>query len=191
LDSEKEKLNWSRLLITTGLILATAAIVGGGVWYFMNQNETAQTNSYNDTVNSLQKQIDELKTAKAAASATTTTDTTATTTTLTNDQIFTAVSTALGLDKSQIQSRGYFRIFGQDKVQYNVGGGPVFAYKASGVWTKIPDNGTAVIVCSALTNVPSNYRPLCSDSSNSIQNADSSGASLNYPSSSMVSYINQ
>ena len=76
-ETTKEKINWQRLLITSGLVLATAAIIGGGVWYYMNQNEQAQTKSYNDSVASLQKQIDELKTKQTSA-ATKTTPTTST-----------------------------------------------------------------------------------------------------------------
>ncbi|NTU69920.1 hypothetical protein HGB13_03825 [bacterium] len=53
---EKEKLNWRRLLITIGLVLVTAGITGGGVWYFMDQANQTQKK----TIDSMQAQIDQL-----------------------------------------------------------------------------------------------------------------------------------
>ena len=68
MDEIKEKLNWQRLAITSGIVLLTAGVIGGGIWYYMNKNELAQTKSYNDTVSSLQKQINELKAEAKSAS---------------------------------------------------------------------------------------------------------------------------
>jgi hypothetical protein len=34
---EKPKFSWSRLLITLGIVVFTAAIIGGGVWYVMDR----------------------------------------------------------------------------------------------------------------------------------------------------------
>ncbi|NTU69919.1 hypothetical protein HGB13_03820 [bacterium] len=53
---EKEKLNWRRLLITIGLVLLTAGVTGGGVWYFMDQVNQTQKK----TLDSMQAQIDKL-----------------------------------------------------------------------------------------------------------------------------------
>ncbi len=198
-ETTKEAFNWQRLLITTGLVLATAAIVGGGIWYFMNQNEVAQTKSYNDSVASLQKQIDTLNkkvTAQTMTSSSSSNSTTASSSssTETNDQIFNDVSTQLKFSRSEVT---YFRIWGQDKVQYSltssagVGGGTAYAYKENGSWIAV-QGGQAVNDCSVYSSVPEQYRPICTQgTSSTLYYAASDNTSLNYPISSAVHYIGQ
>ncbi len=57
----KPEIYWGGIVFTIVVILATAAVIGGMVWYFMTQVMDAQAKSYTDTVNSMQSQIDELK----------------------------------------------------------------------------------------------------------------------------------
>jgi hypothetical protein len=84
--TEKPKFNWTRLIITIVLVVLTAGALGGGVWYYMNQQSLKAEDAKNKEVEQLQKQIDELK--KPAASTTATTaaaDPTASWKTYTND----------------------------------------------------------------------------------------------------------
>jgi hypothetical protein len=117
--NEKTKFNWQRSLITVGIVIVTAGIIGGTTWYVMNQQATKDKETANKTAQDLQKQIDDLKKTQTTTSTTTTTTTPATTTpattTLTNDQIYQEVANQLGLTRSGLT---YFRIWGQDKVQY-------------------------------------------------------------------------
>ncbi len=70
---ETKKVDWQRLAITIGIVLVTAAAVGGTVWYLMDQNAKSIADSEKKSVASLQAQIDELK---SAAVKTTTSETT-------------------------------------------------------------------------------------------------------------------
>ncbi|MDP2692978.1 MAG: PsbP-related protein [bacterium] len=106
------------------------------------------------------------------------------TTTLTPDQIFSEASSQLGITRSKLT---YFRIFGQDKVQYD----DVFAYKQEGVW-RIAQQGTqSVAECSSLNSVPEQYQPPCLDINGKLNYVDSSNRSINYPPSSMTSYLKE
>lgn len=108
---------------------------------------------------------------------------------LSNDQIFNQVSTQFGLNRDQF---AYFKIFGQDKVQYNNGAGATFVYKISDSWKIAQENAQSIALCSDLTQVPEKYRPPCSVSNSTSSETmydDANNQSLNYPPSSMVSYI--
>jgi hypothetical protein len=60
----KEILNWQRLAITIGIVLVTAAAVGGTVWYLMDQNAQNIADSNAKSISEIQKQVDELKSSK-------------------------------------------------------------------------------------------------------------------------------
>lgn len=75
MDETKEKLNWQRLLITTGIVLVTAAAVGGTVWYLMDQNAKSIANSNAKSIASLEKQVNELKGLSSVKTTTTKTPT--------------------------------------------------------------------------------------------------------------------
>lgn len=112
------------------------------------------------------------------------------TTTLTPDQIFSEASLQLGITRSKLT---YFRIFGQDKIQYSFGSGTNFAYKYMGKWQIAGgENAQGIAVCSELSNVPEQYRPPCYDSTTKQEKyMDSQRQSLNYPPSQMTSYIGE
>lgn len=59
--TEKPKFNWTRLIITIVIVLVTAGALGGGVWYYMNQQTVKAEDAKNKEVAELQKQIDDLK----------------------------------------------------------------------------------------------------------------------------------
>lgn len=67
---EKPRFNWKRLVITTGIALIVAGVIGGTVWYLMNQQAKRVADSNAKQVADLEKQIEDLKKAKT----TTTTD---------------------------------------------------------------------------------------------------------------------
>jgi hypothetical protein len=73
MNEEKPGINWKRIIITTAFVLLSAAIVGGTTWYIMDKNANDIKASNDKSVSELQKQIDELKTAKADTLATPTT----------------------------------------------------------------------------------------------------------------------
>lgn len=108
---------------------------------------------------------------------------------LSPQEIFNQVSATEGFH----MKLNYFRIFGQDKVQYSFGSGTNYEYKLNGVWHAVPHpNSEAVENCSDYASVPEQYRPPCFDAStNKGMYADSNGQSVNYPPSEMISYIGQ
>lgn len=183
----KEKVNWTRLIITSVIVLVTAGAVGGGVWYVMNENLKTIQATDDKTTADLQKQIDALEKASITQTTTPAATTSTTPTTLTNDQIFQETATQLGLTRSGLV---YFRIFGQDKVQYSTGQGTIFAYKSVGKWNKL-SSGTGLASCTAFTGVPTAYMPPCFDENNKELYVNSNGQFTNYPMSSAVSYIGQ
>lgn len=76
---EKPKFSGKRLLITILIVLLTAGSVGGGTWYFMDQNVKKTKEANDKEIESLQKQIDDLKkestTSDGAATPTATDET--------------------------------------------------------------------------------------------------------------------
>lgn len=77
MEPVKENFNWKRLLTTIGIVLVTAGAIGGTTYYLMAKNQKSiQASSYN-SVEALQKQIDDLN---KKAAATTKNSTVATTT---------------------------------------------------------------------------------------------------------------
>lgn len=109
---------------------------------------------------------------------------------MTPDQIFSEASLQLGIIRSKLT---YFRIFGQDKIQYSFGSGTNFAYKYMGKWQIAGgENAQGIAVCSELNNVPEQYRPPCYDAVTKQEKyMDGQRQSLNYPPSQMISYIGQ
>lgn len=184
----KEKVNWQRLAITTGIVLLTALAVGGTTWYVMDKNAKDEKAANEKSITELQEQINELK--KDENKSTETTEKTPTITELTNEQIFQEVATKFGFSKSEV---AYFRIFGQDKVQYSINtgtnSGTIFAYKVDGKWNKLV-SGTGVPGCSAFSTVPSEYIPPCIEGGK-VVNVNTSNQSTNYPPLSMTSYIGE
>lgn len=59
-EQPKSSFDWKRSLITVAILLVTAGVVGGTVWYIMDQNakDVAASNAKSEAA--LQKQIDEL-----------------------------------------------------------------------------------------------------------------------------------
>ncbi len=88
MDETKQKIDWQRLAITVGIVLVTAAAVGGTVWYLMDQNAKSIDDSNTKSIVSLQKQVDELKASKPSKTAPETkeTDTTSDWKTYTNSE---------------------------------------------------------------------------------------------------------
>jgi hypothetical protein len=76
--NEKPKFNWQRLLITIGIVLVTAGVVGGTTWYLLDKSAKDIKTANDKSISELQKQIDELKASKN--SSTTSTETTPSTT---------------------------------------------------------------------------------------------------------------
>ncbi len=63
---------------------------------------------------------------------------------------------------------------------------------AVSVATSTNGNSESGELCSDLTNVPDKYKPSCDDlTTNQVKYSDSSGQSVNFPSSQMFSYIGQ
>jgi|SRR3989344_7231704 len=108
---------------------------------------------------------------------------------LTSGQIFQEVSAWQGFHIKL----SYFRIFGQDKVQYSFGSGATFAYKAGGRWYMADKGGYQDLAeCSEYATVPAQYNPGCVDvATGKTKYIDSNGQSINYPPSQMVSYIGE
>jgi hypothetical protein len=76
-------------------------------------------------------------------------------TNLTPAQIYQEVSSQLGLPSKVV----YFRIWGQDRVQYNYGPGTNFAYKLDGKWHLVgKGNRQDGEPCSDLSSVPAQYK---------------------------------
>jgi archaellum component FlaF (FlaF/FlaG flagellin family) len=76
MEPEVKKFDWKRLLITLGIILATALIIGGLIYYAMDQQAKKDKETANNQAQDLQKQIDELKSATTSTAANNTTGTT-------------------------------------------------------------------------------------------------------------------
>jgi hypothetical protein len=68
----KEILNWQRLAVTVGIVLVTAAVVGGTVWYLMDQNAQSIADSNKKSTSVLEKQVSELKGSSTTTAAPTT-----------------------------------------------------------------------------------------------------------------------
>ncbi|MHB1864788.1 MAG: hypothetical protein ACYCPS_01310 [Candidatus Saccharimonadales bacterium] len=164
--------------IVIGYILATVLVVGSfsGAYFWQHK----KVNSLNTQLASLQNKVRSLEKQQDSIAP------------LTNDQIFKEVSAQLNLSRSSLV---YFRIFGQDKVQYSSHStGNSYAYKISDTWKIAATGVQSVILCSTLNNVPEQYRPPCNDSystTSKVNYENSDGTSTNYPISKAVSYIGQ
>lgn len=81
------------------------------------------------------------------------------------DKIFQEASSQLGLTREKL---AYFRIFGEDKIQYGLKGigeeGANFAYKLNGKWLIAQKGAEAVALCSDFVKIPKKYWPPCTDS---------------------------
>ena len=161
------------LVISIVVIVAVATLTAVGYLYYQNfiagKEQTKSTPATDNQSNGENKTVE-----------------------LTNDQIFEQVSSQLGLTRDKF---AYFRIFGQDKVQYSTGlEGATYAYKVSDSWKIAQENAQSIAICSELVQVPEDFRPPCSDSNSTGSDTlylDSNGRSINYPPSSMVSYIGE
>jgi len=113
---------------------------------------------------------------------------------LTPAQVFQEVASQFNLVRSNVE---YFRIWDQDKVQYNYGLGTNFAYKLGGTWHLVgTGNSQSGQSCSELSSVPAQYNPGCYDTATAKSkyvnvNTDGSSSSMNYPPAQMYSYIGQ
>ena len=145
MDSEKPKFNWQRMLITAGIVVFSALVVGGTTWYVMDKSAKEIKTANDSSVVSLQKQIDELKTAAKTLSAkkeTTTPEAATSVTTSDLDSLRTfciagnsdTIITNLVYDSNQDGIYGGCGI-GSKK---SAGGGVfLIAQKINGTWTKI------------------------------------------------------
>jgi|GEM_PF-5494838 len=176
MDEGKKKFSWMRLLITIVIVLITAGAVGGSVWYLMDKNAKDVKASNDKLIQEMQNTINSLREKPAIESKAN----------LTNEQIYQEVAKQLSLTKSEIT---YFRIYGQDKVQYSLGSGTVFMYKNDNTWNKLV-SGTEVPSCTAFTGTPVSYMPPCVENDKVIY-VDANSQSTNYPISSVVSYIGE
>jgi len=68
-EEKQNKLNWQRLLITTGFVLLAALVVGGTTWYVMDKSAKEVQTANDKSVAELQKQVAELNTAKTIETA--------------------------------------------------------------------------------------------------------------------------
>lgn len=155
--------------------ILVALVSSGAVYAAMSRKATSDKSELNSQISSLQETV---KTLSASQN---------TTTTLTNDQIFQEVSDQLGIARSSLT---YFRIYGQDRVQYSITGGNTYAFKSGGKWTIAANEPQSLIACSAITNVPVQYMPPCANGNSHFYIA-ADGTSVNYPPSAMTSYIGQ
>jgi len=196
-EEKQNKLNWQRLLITTGFVLLAALVVGGTTWYVMDKSAKEVQTANEKSVAELQKEIDELHTIETQLTPDTITPKTTVTNsslTLTPEQIFTEVSKKFNFNREQVV---YFRIWGQDKVQYSLtssagaGTGALFAYKGSGAWIDVL-GGQGVNDCSVYTAVLETYRPICTKGTDTtLYYADANRSSTNYPIATATHYIGE
>lgn len=180
----KQKTSHKGLIISIIVVILIAALTGSATWYLMNKEITDAKAANTAQVNALQAKYDTLDKKYSAI---------AETMTLTNDQIFEDVASQLDLSRSELS---YFRIFGQDKVSYSgntLGSVPMTAYKQSGTWHSVV-LGQGLTECSEYSSVPEEYKPICSittSGNTEIVYMNSGRSSVNYPVSSMVSYIGE
>jgi len=83
-EEKQNKLNWQRLLITTGFVLLAALVVGGTTWYVMDKSAKEVQTANEKSVAELQKEIDELKNTSATQTTTDNAKTTENTSALKN-----------------------------------------------------------------------------------------------------------
>lgn len=172
------------ILITAFAMLLLTVGAVAGVWYYMDQQAKKTTEDNAKQISELQKQIDELRSNGSSTVKTV----------LTNDQIFQEVATKFNFTRSQV---GYFRIWDQDKVQYDLisplgnGSGTFFAYKSGNNWIDVL-GGQGVNDCSVYDNIPEQYRPICTKgTSSTLYYANADRTSLNYPISTATLYIGE
>lgn len=179
-------------LLFIAAVIASALISGGLVYFIMHQ----QSESTAKTVQDLRAQVDNLKKTNTIPAtnnnaAQTKEKETNQPTTLTNDQIFKEISTQFNFKREQVN---FFRIFGQDKVQYNLEGAEkFFAYKAAPnkTWALVTGGLEMPPPCAQIENAPEQYRPMCLNDDTTMKYVDQSGRSINYPPSQSVSYIGE
>lgn len=162
------------------IIIIGAVIVLVGVGFVAYRTYTVQKdNSKSDTIVKESKKKSEQQPSQSTQSSNANI--------LTPDQIFTEVSSQFNLDRAQLV---YFRIFGQDKVQYNAGPGANFVYKQSGKWHIAQANAQSLANCNDLNNVPEQFRPPCYDSVTQQEKyLNSNRESTNYPISQAIKYL--
>lgn len=176
----------TRYIIT---VVITTATVGGATYAVVKQKQATNEAALQNKVTALENQVKSL----TEESETPIGD--KETTTLSNDEIFQEASVDLGLKRSNLI---YFRIFGQDRIQYSVGttpagSGTTFAYKTSAEWKVAgPENQQGLPKCDTVASVPEKYRPPCLDGNMFRYTSEvTGGSSVNYPPSQKVSYIGE
>lgn len=80
MDLKKLKVDWKRVLITAGIVLLSALVVGGTTWYIMDKSSREVVAANEASVSSLQKQIDALEQTAATKKETPTEEETPTVT---------------------------------------------------------------------------------------------------------------
>jgi|GEM_PF-1742393 len=80
MEPVKPQFNWQRMLVTLGIVLFAALVVGGTTWYVMDKSAKEIKAANDESVATLQKQIDDLSAKKISATPTTTPTTPPTTT---------------------------------------------------------------------------------------------------------------
>jgi len=87
MDTQEKKVDARRLIITITLVLITALLIGGGVWYFMDQNQKDIQATNEKTTQDLQKQIDALNAKSSSTSTNNSSNNNSTTKTYTNSDL--------------------------------------------------------------------------------------------------------
>lgn len=58
---EKPKFHWKRLLITVGIVIVTAGVIGGSIWYVMDKQAKKDEIAAEKRIQDLRQQIDDLE----------------------------------------------------------------------------------------------------------------------------------
>lgn len=74
MEEQKTKFDWKRSLITIALVLFTAAVVGGTVWYVMDQNAKNEKEATDKSIQALENTVNKLKEEAEKVESTATTE---------------------------------------------------------------------------------------------------------------------
>lgn len=59
----EQTFNWRRLLITIGIVILTASVVGGTTWYVMGDQAKKDKDAYDSRIIAIEKELEDLKNA--------------------------------------------------------------------------------------------------------------------------------